>query len=89
MISMSKGIKKNKTYGGKNEIQKRTGFHPYRAPRRDCDHRDSGRDAAPRFELGTRESTPYRLHQQPETDRPCREDVFRRLWRTVPDCGTK
>ena len=29
------GDQKNKTYGGKNEIQERTGFHPYRAPRED------------------------------------------------------
>ena len=45
----------NKKIGGKqqNESTQRPWFYPHRAPRRDCDYRNSGGYAAPRPELCT------------------------------------
>ena len=62
----------------KNEV-----FHLDRAPCRDCDHCDPGRDAAAGFEPGTGKRKKYQMPRQHETDRTGFQSVSGRLQRSI------
>ena len=54
-------------------------FHPYRAPRRDCDHRHSCRYAPARIGSGEREGKRHSMRLESEAGRSSVEVLLRRL----------